>query len=80
MYHVTEFREMRERKRRNSALSLHIKQGLVEIELKPLDGDYIDAALLPRGLIDEFNEVILREANIKVNTNYILNRDDCLIL
>jgi hypothetical protein len=60
---------MRERKRRNFALLLHIKQGLVEIQMKPLEGDYVDAALLPRALIDEFNDVILREANIKVNAS-----------
>ncbi|KAH7421200.1 hypothetical protein KP509_13G045300 [Ceratopteris richardii] len=63
---LAEFREMRERKRRNLAFFLHIKQGLVEIELNPLGGDYVDAVLLPRPMIEEFNEVILREAKVKV--------------
>ncbi|KAI5065903.1 hypothetical protein GOP47_0018527 [Adiantum capillus-veneris] len=63
---LAEFREKREKKRRNLAFFLHIKQGLVEIELNPLAGDYVDAVLLPRTLIEEFNEVILREAKLKV--------------
>ncbi|MCO5566367.1 hypothetical protein L7F22_020044 [Adiantum nelumboides] len=63
---LAEFREKRDKKRRNLAFFLHIKQGLVEIELNPLAGDYVDAALLPRTLIEEFNEVIFREAKLKI--------------
>lgn len=62
----TEFRESREKQRRNLELIFHVKAGLVEMELYPLQGDYIDASLMARTIIEEFNELVLQRANVKV--------------
>lgn len=40
--------------------------GLIEAILNPLQGDYEDVALVPRSLIEDFNKVVLHEANTKV--------------
>ena len=40
--------------------------GFVEAILNPLQGDYGDVALVPRQLIEDFNKVILFEADTKV--------------
>ncbi|EFJ12192.1 hypothetical protein SELMODRAFT_425544 [Selaginella moellendorffii] len=61
-----EFRDNREKKKRNMAFVLHLKQGLLEVVLKPLEEAYDDAVLLPRNIVQEFNSVILREANSKI--------------
>ncbi|EFJ08223.1 hypothetical protein SELMODRAFT_429175 [Selaginella moellendorffii] len=61
-----EFRDNREKKKRDMAFVLHLKQGLLEVVLKPLEEAYDDAVLLPRNIVQEFNSVILREANSKI--------------
>ncbi|OAE24035.1 hypothetical protein AXG93_4079s1250 [Marchantia polymorpha subsp. ruderalis] len=64
---LAEFREGREKKRRNLIVPLHIKQGLVEAELKPLEGEYSNVSLMPRSVIVECNEIVMTEANSKID-------------
>ncbi len=72
---ATDFHDSRERRRKNLELNLNLKQGFVEAELNPLEGDYTEAALMARSLVEEFNNIVLHEAHTKVSRTYILSVD-----
>ncbi len=54
---------------------MNLKQGFIEAELNPLEGDYTEAALMARSLVEEFNNIVLHEAHTKVSRTYILSVD-----
>ncbi|CAK9866751.1 unnamed protein product [Sphagnum jensenii] len=64
---LADFHDSRERRRKNLELNLNLKQGFVEAELNPLEGDYTEAALMARSLVEEFNNIVLHEAHTKIN-------------
>jgi len=61
-----DFKDVRDKRRKNLEFIIILNAGLVEATLNPLQGDYKDVALLPRALIEDFNKVILYEADTKV--------------
>lgn len=65
---LADFRDNRERRRKNLEIVLNIPMGLVEAPLNPLEGDYVDVMFLPRKLVEDFNIVILHNANTKANS------------
>nr|XP_024380049.1 cilia- and flagella-associated protein 43-like isoform X1 [Physcomitrium patens] len=63
---MADFREEREIGRKNLEFIIKMKSGFVEAILDPLQGDYADVVLLPCSLIEDFNKVVLYEANTKM--------------
>jgi hypothetical protein len=64
-YHI-DFQDNRDKRRKNLEFILNLKMGFVEAILNPLQGDYGDVALVPQSLIEDFNKVVLYEADTKV--------------
>ena len=64
-YHI-DFQDNRDKRRKNLEFILNLKMGFVEAILNPLQGDYGDVALVSQSLIEDFNKVVLYEADTKV--------------
>nr|PNR50976.1 hypothetical protein PHYPA_010162 [Physcomitrium patens] len=67
---MADFREEREIGRKNLEFIIKMKSGFVEAILDPLQGDYADVVLLPCSLIEDFNKVVLYEANTKARVSF----------
>lgn len=64
--YLADFRDGRDKRRKNLEFIINVNAGFVEAILNPLQGDYKDVALLPRALIEDFNKVVLYDAHTKV--------------